>query len=134
MGTLQHLLREGAKNRILLIQNELRQSIDFRSRFTGEISQPMTDCFAKALVPEDLPQEWEHAIPVKTKGDGNCLYNAASFCLVGDSRIASNLRKLTAIELYLNVSLYTDHPRFAMFDELEKITAFSAALSDEACT
>lgn len=45
------------------------------------------DELSKILIPADLPaiETNQRFIAVKTKGDGNCLYNAASQCITGNN-------------------------------------------------
>ena len=56
------------------------------------------------------------ARPVRTGGDGNCLFNAASIAICGNQSLASELRLRTAIELILNPDYYQAHPVVASFD------------------
>ena len=46
----------------------------------------------------------------RTPGDGNCLYNGCSIALCGNETLASHLRCLTSIEMYLNAKYYVSHP------------------------
>ena len=46
----------------------------------------------------------------RTTADGNCMFNACSLALIGDESLASCLRPLTSIELYLNAEYYSTHP------------------------
>ena len=62
------------------------------------------------LMPEDIPANLK---PRKVLGDGNCLFNAGSVCVVhvGNESLALVLRLLTAAELFLQQDFYADHPR-----------------------
>ena len=46
----------------------------------------------------------------RTTGEGNCLYNACSIALCGNESLASYLRCLTSIELFINSTFYARHP------------------------
>ena len=48
----------------------------------------------------------------RISGDGNCLFSAVSVALVGIESLAYDLRILTAIEIYQNVSYYANHAQF----------------------
>ena len=52
----------------------------------------------------------EDRMPVKTSGDGNCLFNAVSLALFGTESFATELRLRTALELLLNCEFYGEHP------------------------
>ena len=74
------------------------------------------DEMANALIPEDLPESAEKKYkPVKTTGNGDCLYNDASLTLVGNESCATLLRLLVALELVLNADFYAQHPKFSYF-------------------
>lgn len=71
-----------------------------------------TDTLATSLIPDDIetlsPQSF---VGVKTSGNGNCLYNAASLFLCGNESLNSCLRLLTASELFLNAKNYIFNQR-----------------------
>ena len=71
---------------------------------------------ANSFIPKDLPSS-SHKVykAVKTKGNGDCLYNAVSLALVGNESYAILLRLLVALELALSVDFYTNHPTFTYF-------------------
>ena len=74
------------------------------------------DDMANALIPEDLPEFAEKKYKaVKTTGNGDCLYNAASLTLVGNESYATLLRLLVALELELNADFYAQHPKCTYF-------------------
>ena len=74
------------------------------------------DKLLNALIPEDLPSSADKIYKaVKTTGNGNCLYNAVSFALMGDESYAILRRLLVALELDINVSFYAQHPKFTYF-------------------
>ena len=45
------------------------------------------------------PVFYEHYLPIKTNGDGNCLYNMVSICLFGNSEKSAFLRYITVCVL-----------------------------------
>ena len=74
------------------------------------------DEMANALIPEDLPESADKKYKaVKTTGNGDCLYNAASLTLVGNESYATLLRLLVALELALNADFYAQHPKCTYF-------------------
>ena len=86
------------------------------------------------MIPDDIPTKWKKAVAAKTLGDGNCLYNAISYSKVGDNRLASPLRSLAALELWLHTEDYVEHPHFGCLygsDMNDKIIAFIAVHSTD---
>nr|XP_047145808.1 zinc finger MYM-type protein 1-like [Hydra vulgaris]XP_047145866.1 zinc finger MYM-type protein 1-like [Hydra vulgaris] len=63
-------------------------------------------------VERDIPQETRTTMAVKSESTGNCLFSSFSIYLCGDNSLAMDLRMLTAIDLYLNASFYSNHPSF----------------------
>ena len=59
-----------------------------------------------------LPSHYrqENAKPIKTKTDGNCLFNAASIAICGSDNLSTDLRIMTTIELGTNSTYYICHP------------------------
>ena len=51
--------------------------------------------------------------PIKTTGDGNCLFNAASSAICGNERLAVEIRLRTALELLAHQEFYGAHPAVA---------------------
>ena len=72
------------------------------------VSMHKEDTFSLMLMPEDMPANLK---PRKVLGDGNCLFNAGSVCVVGNESLAVVLRLLTAAELFLQQNFYAAHPR-----------------------
>ena len=66
------------------------------------------DALSLILMPDDVPANLK---PRKVLGDGNCLFNAGSVCVVGNESLAVVLRLLTAAELILQQDFYAYHPR-----------------------
>ena len=62
---------------------------------------------AEKLVPDKYRQE--NIKPMKTKGDGNCLFNAASIALCGAEKLSAELRMRTINELVENLHFYKSH-------------------------
>ena len=66
------------------------------------------DTVAEKMVPDNYKQE--NIKPILTKGDGNCLFNAASIALCGTEKLSAELRIRTVIELADNLQFYKNHP------------------------
>lgn len=66
------------------------------------------DAFSLILMPDDVPANLK---PRKVLGDGNCLFNSGSLCVVGHESLAVVLRLLTAAEMFLQQDFYAYHPR-----------------------
>ena len=63
--------------------------------------------------------------PVKTKGDGNCLFNAASIAICQNEMLADQLRLRTALELLLNPDFCSSHPVvMTMQDNLTTLSGY----------
>ena len=72
--------------------------------------------------PDSAHDDWKQAMvldkedpgkdirPIKTKADGNCLFNAASIAICQTEILADQLRLQTALELLLNPDFYGSHP------------------------
>ena len=58
------------------------------------------DNLAESLLPSHYRQE--NAKRIKTKADGNCLFNAASMAICVSDKFSSDLRIMTTIELVTN--------------------------------
>ena len=76
----------------------------------GSVKMPHTlvDEMARSLLPEN--KMYSEIQPIKTTGDGNCLFNAASKSVCGNERMASELRLQTSFELINNQEFYSNHP------------------------
>lgn len=48
-------------------------------------------------------------LPVRSTGDGNCLFNSASLAICQDEELAVELRLRTCLELALNQEYYKEH-------------------------
>ena len=74
----------------------------------------MADRTAMSLFSEGALKE---AIrPIKTTGDGNCLFHAASKAICQTEVLSTELRLRTALELILNPDFYGAHPVITSFD------------------
>jgi hypothetical protein len=67
------------------------------------------DLLSACILPRDISS---NLVPIKATGNGDCLYNSFSICLVGNENLSGVLRLLTAIEMYQNSEFYTRHPRY----------------------
>ena len=117
-----------------LLDNQLKKSYS-----EGDVSQTLfvrslegnahvgleEDKLGSVLVPDDLPlPDTQHIFKsVKTTGNGDCLFNAASLALVGNESYATLLRLLVALELVFNVDFYAQHPKFSLASRAEARTA-----------
>ncbi|CAC5424195.1 unnamed protein product [Mytilus coruscus] len=101
---------------------------DHHSRFTK-------DGLSDAQIPQDIAIKDLTAL--KTTGDGNCLFHAASLALTGTEVLSHVLRLQTACEIYLHNEFYADHPRIVEASTSPTIstshldTLFTYMLSDE---
>ena len=65
------------------------------------------DDFSNTLKPDDIGDSFS---AIKTPGDGNCLYHAASIAVYDSLQESSRLRKETSEELLSNPAKYAYHP------------------------
>ena len=70
------------------------------------------DDLANSVIPFDIPYPNEDVCAIKVTGNGNCLFNSLSYLLCQSPELAVTLRVLTAAELFMNSSKYTNHPKF----------------------
>ena len=61
----------------------------------------------------------------RVTADGNCLYNACSFAIIGKEDPSSALRALCSMELYLYADYYASHSHFKSLAEKEQDTSLS---------
>ena len=66
-----------------------------------------TDELSLALLPKTHINKFK---PLKTLGDGSCMYNAISLVLSGDYSLSKNLRQRTSRELANNAENCAKHP------------------------
>ena len=78
-----------------LFTNLLHVSV-FKQLYDG---QPIDDVILNHYMPTDMK---EFYVPVKTVGDGNCLYNAVSIILTGNEKLTTELRMRAAIYMVDN--------------------------------
>ena len=66
-------------------------------------------------------------------GDGNCLYNAVSLALCGSEALATDLRILSAANLFLYADIHADHDIYKQslekLPDAEPLTIFALLLS-----
>ena len=65
------------------------------------------DTLSKSLLPDDF----KGFVPLRSTGDGNCLFNSTSIVLHGNEKLAGILRLLVACELLAHSEFYADHPQ-----------------------
>ena len=78
---------------------ELAEYIDFSSNEIDDISQK--------LIPTNQASDY---VALRTTGDGNCLFRAASMLAFGDENRHEEMRVRTVVELACNSSFYLDDP------------------------
>lgn len=82
--------------------------IDIENVGKFEMSVGMIDNTALMVLPKE---DWMNDIkPVITRGDGNCLFNAASIAICKRETLTVELRLRTALELLINADFYGSHP------------------------
>ena len=85
----------------------------YQARQLGEMrplvfSKEKVDKTAETLLASHYTQE--NAKPILTRGDGNCLFNAASLAICGSDKLSIELRVRTVIELAAHQNYYLNHP------------------------
>ncbi|OPL21402.1 hypothetical protein AM593_01481, partial [Mytilus galloprovincialis] len=88
-----------------------------------------SDALSQILIPDDLVENNQHFVAVKTTGNGNCLYNATSLSISGNESLASELRYLCAAELYMNSASYANYQAFSSDDDFGMCLSGSAEKS-----
>eukprot|EP00795_Rhopilema_esculentum_P017102 gene17102-8619_t len=82
------------------------------------------------------PARWraKELKPVRTTGNGSCLFNASSIALIGNESLSVYLRCLTSIEMFQSSSFYAYHPIFCGINlngkERREDSIFTNTLSD----
>lgn len=92
-------LTAGHKNDIGPLSGSLSENFDFT------LSRPCSDKIAETLV----PQNYLDYYPLRSKGDGNCLFNSISTLICGSEKLAVELRLRTVVELTTYFDYYADH-------------------------
>ena len=107
---LQNAIRENDRATCAELQEQYQPFLPDSLALSDDLSSKHreVDTLSLFLMPEDVPAKFS---PRKVWGDGNCLFNAISVCMVGNESLAIVLRLLTAAELYLQEDLYSNHPR-----------------------
>ncbi|KAK6178222.1 hypothetical protein SNE40_013031 [Patella caerulea] len=83
-----------------------------------------TDLSARVLLHRYLPVL--QCNPLKTSGDGNCLFNAVSLLLQDDEKLTVALRYLSCLTLIENEQSYKKHIEFSKLHNLSP--TFSSAV------
>lgn len=130
-----HLLNEEIEQAKSLF---LRKSEEFALLIRGRQANPSysnlpRDELGTSLIPEDVTDAGNQLVALKSKPNGDCLFNAVSITLFGNDTRSLLLRLLVAGELYFNRSFYADHDVFkdttASDPELYPNILFSVALT-----
>ena len=58
-----------------------------------------------------LPDDFKQFTAMRSRGDGNCLFNSTSISLQGDEKLAGILRLLVTCELLVHSEFYPKHPQ-----------------------
>lgn len=76
--------------------------------FSAHFRPSQVDQTSRKIIPDSLtPQRY---VPVRSTGDGNCLFNSASIVICQSEELAFELRLRTCLELALNREHYRHHP------------------------
>ena len=76
--------------------------------FSAHFRPSQVDQTSRKIIPDSLtPQSY---VPVRSTGDGNCLFNSASIAICQSEQLACELRLRTCLELALNREHYRHHP------------------------
>jgi hypothetical protein len=99
-----------AENRgiLLFFVNKYRQYLPREIYKTEHIPSSWVDQLSCCLVPQDISP---NLVPLKSTGNGNCLFNSVSILLIGNESLHGVLRLLTAAEIFLHYIFYASHPR-----------------------
>ena len=97
-------MEAGANLETILLRNEDNQPFTERKDFTN--SGKLAPDHVSELILESLNISIEGKIPLQVSGDGNCLFNALSVCLVGTEILSSEIRVRTCLELIKNRKAY----------------------------
>ena len=98
------------------------------------------DIISTCMLPED---EYDQLIAAFTFPDGNCMYNAVSMHLVGDSKLAAELRCRTIYEMFENNArymsmhescMYYDEPNHDYIAKMCSDRSYSGVLEIAACS
>ena len=114
---------EGAKKVVFECEKKFKLSfIDQRVNY--HMSAMRQDEFSTALFPREV--ELKSCIALKTTGNANCVFNAASLLLAGNESLSDVIRILVAGKVFFFSELYiqTIQDRFL---EVEKETPYSEA-------
>ena len=72
-----------------------------------DVSQHQIDRVSLQIIPGSFKEPF---LPVRSTGDGNCLFNSASIAICQDETLAHELRLRTSIELAIHRDFYRNHP------------------------
>lgn len=74
---------------------------------TSQFTSSQVDEVSRRIIPLNLGLSY---VPVRSTGDGNCLFNSASLALCQNESLAVELRLCTCFELANNKEFYKKHP------------------------
>jgi hypothetical protein len=94
------------------IKENYSQSVNVSGVTNVHMPKHSLDTTALNLINTQDSNSLKGKVPVKTRGDGNCLFNSMSLALCGKDYMANELRLRTALELALNSEYYAAHPIF----------------------
>ena len=114
---------EGSKKVVFECEKKFKLSFNDQ-RVNYHISAMRNDEFSTALIPREA--ELKSCIALKTTGNANCMFNAASLLLAGNESLSDVIRLLVAGKVFFFSEFYiqTIQDRFL---EVEKETSYSEA-------
>ena len=75
--------------------------------FTSQFKYSQVDEISRHIIPSNLGLSY---VPVRSMGNGNCLFNSTSLALCQNETLADELRLRTCFELANNREFYRKHP------------------------
>mgnify|MGYP001798407417 FL=1 len=136
LETLRRLIVEGNIELAKKVVSEYEEKLF--SCFSGRGNQHLfgikQDKVGTALIPRET-FTGQNSVALKTTGDGNCMFNAASIWLVGNESLSDVIRLLVAGELFFfsDYSVQTIKERFLEVENnipYSEATEFSTILTE----
>ena len=118
LSSLRNAIVKSNKDVIVSLKRMYEQYLP-SEMFTCSTSTSLKrDLLSACILPRDIPS---NLVPIKTTGNGDCLYNSFSICLMGNENLSGVLRLLTTVEMYQNSQFYASHPRYYIHLNKENI-------------
>ena len=122
--------------------NTIKLLVKYHESKLNQCNPTYQDLFAKmdytvdTLAQALLPSSFQDKKAVHVTGDGNCPYNAVSLALCGSEALATDLRILSASNLFLYADMCADHEIYKQslvkLPDAEPSTIFASLLSTKA--